>query len=92
MTSIHSLKCSECVNSTLTSITNNIYPKLKWLQCYKCCVCDTKHFQCSECMNKLMTRKRQVTDHCSYHKKRKESSSLLHTTNDIMLILLKISC
>ena len=83
MTSIHSLKCSECFNSTLTSITNNIYPKYKWLQCYKCGICDIEHFQCSICMNKLMTRRRQVTDHGSYHNKRKEVSSSSHTTNDI---------
>ena len=30
-----------------------------------------------------MTRKRQVTDHGSYHNKRKEVSPLLHSTNDI---------
>ena len=63
-------KCHHCVDTTLQVINNEEYPKLHWLKCYKCNECGIKHYQCFECMNKVMTQKKQVTDHKSYHQKK----------------------
>ena len=51
-------KCHHCVNKTLGLINNDEYPQLNWLQCYKCNNCGKKHYQCLECINKLMTEKK----------------------------------
>ena len=73
MSSFSALKCCRCFNMTIQSIHNNDYPELDWLQCYKCPNCHHLYYQCSECMNKLMTEKKQVTDHKSYHKKKRKA-------------------
>ena len=67
-------KCHHCVDTTLCVINNDQYPQLDWLKCYKCHKCGKKHYQCFQCMSKIMTEKKQVTDHKSYHKKKRKQA------------------
>ena len=69
-------KCHHCVDTTICPIPNDDYPQLNWLQCYRCNNCGKNHYQCTECINKLMTEKKQVTDHQSYHKKKRKAKAL----------------
>ena len=64
-------KCIECTNSILQSVANTRFPQYNSLRCLKCPKCHKLYYQCNLCVSKLMTDKKQITNHFNYHTKRK---------------------
>ena len=65
-------QCEYCSNERLEIIADATFVQYNEFQCFKCPQCHTKYYQCKECTSKLMTQKRQIINHVSYHKKKRK--------------------
>ena len=72
--------CLKCKDVILHLCENVTYSKYDYLSCRKCPQCMLNHYQCTKCHSKLMIKKKQITNHHSYHNRKRKHEDVTVST------------